>query len=83
MGMGIPMGMGWEWESYLSYGNSHRFSNGNPEIPYGFPCGNPKSFPMGIPWVCNIFYMERSYNVSNRIWNSHRISTGEFPCENP
>ena len=23
------VGMGWEWESYLSYGNSHRFSHGN------------------------------------------------------
>ena len=32
LGMGIPMGMGWEWESYLSHGNSHRFSYGNSHM---------------------------------------------------
>ena len=36
--------------------------NGNRIYPMGIPTGFFTGFPMGIPWVCNIFYMERQNN---------------------
>ena len=56
MGMGIPMGMGLEWESDFPCGDPLGIPTWG--YPYGSPCGDPKvavgmGIPMGIPmpWV--------------------------------
>ena len=54
----VAVGMGWEWESYLSYGNSHSKSCGKScgnsyekscGKSYGQSYGNPVRNPVGVP----------------------------------
>ena len=84
-------GFPWEWEFLCEWdGNGNRiYPMGIPTgfpmgIPTGFPKGIPTGFPKGIPTgfpkgIPTGFPM----GILKFLMNSHRISTGEFPCENP
>ena len=71
----VAVGMGWEWESYLSYGNYHCKYCGKS---YGNPVENPMGNPMGIPMaVCGKSYgksCEKSYG--NPVENPMRNPVG-------